>query len=150
MDSAKKVVIAILVLFISLVQAVGLAGAVTETASLKEIAEGIVQETDNGRMWTTVKTSRYESRGTVENYLQTLNDGKYSDWRLPTKWELREFYDIFDLKQAGDVRVQIEGNYWMVMESGESSAAAWEVGDQCEPERFFYKKQSGRIRAVRP
>ena len=86
----------------------------------------------------------------VEEYLAVLNADSEGDWRLPTKDELFELYNLFDLKKNGDIALKLEGNYWISTEKDEMIPATWEIGDQCEPERFFYEKQFGRVRAVRP
>jgi hypothetical protein len=116
--------------------------------ALKQISEEIFQDTQNDKMWQMQKSKRLKSASSVEQYLSELNQGKYKDWRLPTKEELYTLFTYFDLKESGDVHIQLDGNYWIENEG--IQAGAWENGDQCGPSRTYYRKKSGYIRAIRP
>lgn len=116
--------------------------------ALKQISEDIFQNTQNDQMWQMKKSKRFKNSSSVEQYLHELNQGKYQDWRLPTKQELFNLFSYFDLKDHGDVRIQLDGNYWSADEG--IQAGAWENGDQCGPSRTYYTKKSGYVRATRP
>ena len=103
------------------------------------MGNGIVLENRTGKMW------QHDYSKTFKGH--TL--AGYNDWRLPTREELYELAMMFDLKEAGDIRMQIEGNYWLTEKDGNSIVGSWEIGDQCEPERFFFSKKRGRVRLVR-
>jgi len=115
---------------------------------LTTVSADVFQNRRNGRMWQMHKSKRLRSPEDVATYLNKLNTGKYQDWRLPTKQELYDLFSFFDLKLYGDVRIQLEGNYWL--ENDGMMAGAWEIGDQCGPSRSFYTKKSGYVRAIRP
>lgn len=103
-----------------------------------------------GQMWTKMRSRQFSSPGDVEQYISKLNEGEFNNWRLPTKKELHNLFEIFDMKKNGDVRIRIEGRYWLVDGRGEVAAGAWETGDGCGPDRVFYAGKKGHIMAVRP
>lgn len=115
---------------------------------LKSISGEIFENSRSGQMWQMGKSRRIRTSEAAERYVEKLNQGEYSDWRLPTKQELNKLFSLFDLKHHGDVRIQLEGNYWI--ENKGVMAGAWEIGDQCGPSRTFYTKKAGYVRAIRP
>ena len=116
--------------------------------ALSTISENIFQNSTNDQMWQMRKSKRFKNASSAVQYLNELNQGEYQDWRLPTKQELYKLFSDFDLKMNGDVRIRLEGNYWI--ENDGIQAAAWEIGDQCGPSRTFYTKKAGYVRAIRP
>jgi hypothetical protein len=121
-----------------------------QTAALKNHGDGTFQELGTSRMWQIDRSKKIESPAEVSKYLHTLNTGGYSDWRLPTKQELYKLNTIFDFKENGTVKFKFEGKYWLVDPKGAVSVGAWEIGDQCGPERTFYVGKKGYVRAIRP
>ena len=119
-------------------------------ADLKISEKGIFQEVGSGRMWQTDRSKKLKTAGEVDAYLKELNTGKYNDWRLPTKQELFELFSIFDLKNNGEVKIRLEGNYWLIDKESEVQVGAWEIGDQCGPSLTYYPKKAGYVKAVRP
>lgn len=103
----------------------------------------------NGNMWTIKRSEKFHSSDSAKQYLMKLNEGAYNDWRFPTKQELYDLFMIFDLKNNGDVKISIEGAYWLVSGDGRLSIGAWEIGDGCGPERTFISWGKGAIMAVR-
>ncbi|MGD9949381.1 MAG: hypothetical protein AB7U29_13020 [Desulfobulbus sp.] len=118
--------------------------------ALLQSAAGLIQETNNGLVWQMERSKKIRSLPAVEKYLHQLNQGPYHDWRLPTKWELYDFFSKFDLKKNGDINISLEGSYWLKDDDGSIHAGSWETGDQCGTERTFYTTKSGYLRAVRP
>jgi hypothetical protein len=112
--------------------------------------DGVFKEVRSGRMWQVERSRRLSSADDVEEYLTSLNGGKYNDWRLPTKEELFELYAVFDLKNNGEVKIQLEGGYWLIGEDSKVQVGSWEIGDDCGPERRYFTKKAGYLRAVRP
>lgn len=104
----------------------------------------------NGNMWTRTKSQKMHSVDDVQQYLLALNEGEYSDWRLPSKFELYDFFTIFDMKNNGEVKIRVEGSYWLRNNAGKFIAGAWEIGDGCGPERIFYPAKGAHIMAIRP
>ena len=139
-----------------------LAGLVAQSlwafAPFQAIAEPGLQLVDgttlyeNGRQrwWQMKRSKKMHSATEVQEYLGQLNQGKYADWRLPTKWEMREFFTLFDLKRNGDIVLALDGSYWMMGENGTMMAGSWDSGDQCGVERNFFPAASGYVRAIRP
>jgi hypothetical protein len=141
----------ILLLFFMLILPSSMALAkAEETAALKNLGDGTFQELGTSRMWQIERSKRIKTPPEVSQYLDTLNKGTYSDWRLPTKEELYKLNTIFDFKKNGAVKFQFEGKYWLVNPKGAVSVGAWEIGDQCGPERTFYAAKKGYVRAIRP
>ncbi len=124
--------------------------AVSKTKSLIILSEKVFQESSSHLDWQTQRSKRIKTEKEVQLYLQTLNHGEHDDWRLPTKQELYDIFSIFDLKLNGEVKVQLEGNYWLADDKGQPYVGAWKIGDQCGPSRSFSRAKAGVIRAVRP
>lgn len=139
----------ILLLFFFLILPLSVAIA-NQTAALKSNGDGVFQELGNGRMWQQERSKKFKSSNEVRQYLNNLNKGAYSDWRLPTKHELYELNTIFDFKKNGPIKIQFEGQYWLAGNKEEMNVGAWEIGDQCGPERTFYNGKKGYVRAIRP
>lgn len=110
----------------------------------------VLQEDGTGRMWQKERSRRLRDYNEVVEYLTQLNSGRLSDWRLPTRQELYDFFLLFDLKKSGDANVRLEGAYWLMGDDGEPKIGSWEVGDQCGPSRIYRPGLSGYVRAVRP
>ncbi|MFW2364978.1 MAG: DUF1566 domain-containing protein [Desulforhopalus sp.] len=120
-------------------------------ASISLVSKGDILETANNKMWQRDRSKKIESPNDVENYLQSLNQGSYNDWRLPTKQELYDFFTIFDFKKNGSVKIRLEGYYWLADDRNSSVyVGGWQVGDGCGPSRSFHKGKKGYVRAVRP
>lgn len=122
----------------------------SENVALGNNGDGTFQELGTSRMWQIERSKKFKSPVEVSQYLITLNKGAYSDWRLPNKQELYKLNTIFDFKKNGTVKFQFEGKYWLVNPKGAVSVGAWEIGDQCGPERTFYVGKKGYVRAIRP
>lgn len=118
--------------------------------SLKLAEDGVFQEGRSGRMWLMERSKRLKTSEEVAEYLNTLNQGKFSDWRLPTRQELYDLFCIFDLKESGEVKIRLEGAYWLKGETEQPEVGAWEIGDDCGPTRKYFQKKAGYVRAVRP
>lgn len=103
-----------------------------------------------GTMWTKMRSDEFSSPDDVQQYISKLNQGEFKNWRLPTKRELYDLFAIFDMKNNGNVKIRIEGRYWLVNNEGKVVAGAWEIGEGCGPERIFYAGKKGHIRAIRP
>jgi len=110
----------------------------------------IIQEPGNNRMWKMDRSKRFSSPDQVKEYLSELNKGEYHDWRLPTKWELYDLFQLFALKKIPPVKVKLEMSYWLTGENGRMRVGSWDAGDGCGIERKFYPGKKGYVRAVRP
>lgn len=124
--------------------------AVSNEASLLTLEGGLIQERDSGKMWQRDHSKKLQSPSEVQEYLNTLNQGKYKDWRLPTKLESQKFNGFFDQKKNGDVNVHFSGDYWFIDTDGSMRTGSWETAALCGIERTFYKGTTGYVRAVRP
>ncbi len=128
----------------------GCAGKANRQGRLQNLGNGICQDTVSGRMWQIEKSKMTTSLEEAQQYASTLRLGGYSDWRLPTVDELYDLNYLFDLFQNGDCALDRKGNYWSGEKNGEGKAGAWEISDQCDPERQYAPGTQGYIRAVRP
>lgn len=113
-------------------------------------SEDILLDSKTGKMWQVKRSRKLRSVEDVYAFLAQLNQGEYSDWRLPTKKEIGELFLLFDLKEQGGVKVRFEGSYYHMTESGDISVGSWELGDECGPSRVYYPERNGYVRAVRP
>ena len=109
-----------------------------------------IEDIRKKQMWTKEKSRIFRSADEAQHFLTQLNRGDFGDWRFPTKHELHDLLLIFDMKNNGEVKVPIEGKYWLMGEDGKVSAGAWEFGGGCGPARHFHSGERGRVWAVRP
>ncbi len=128
----------------------GCAGKSSRQARFQNLGNGVCQDTVSGQMWQIEKSRMTTSLKDAEQYVRALSLGGYSDWRLPTIYELYDLNYLFDLFQNGDCALDREGNYWSGEKDGEGKAGAWQTSDQCGPERQYAPGARGYIRAVRP
>jgi hypothetical protein len=128
----------------------GCAGKSTRTARLQDLGNGICQDTVSGLMWQKERSRSTDSLAEAQHLARTLELGGYRDWRLPTVQELYDLHHLFDLHQAGGCAMELQGRFWSGENEGEGRAGAWEIGDQCEPQRRYFSGQRGAVRAVRP
>lgn len=112
--------------------------------------EYVIEDSWKRLMWTKERSRKFNSEEEARQYLAQLNTGDFDNWRFPTKSELHDFFLVFDLRKNGDVKIPIEGYYWLEDEDGEIDVGAWEIGDGCGPERHFHTGKRGHVRAVRP
>ncbi len=119
-------------------------------AALTQLSDTTFQEISTQKVWHLSRSKRFKTGADVTEYLKTLNEGEFNDWRLPTQKELFQLFLIFDLKQNGTVKTRLEGSYWLSDINSIMYTGAWEIGDQCGPSRAFYTSKAGYVRAIRP
>lgn len=117
---------------------------------LQDLGNGICQDTVSGLMWQKERSRTIRDLEEAQAQASNLTLGGYNDWRLPTVHELYDLHYLFDLHQAGDCAMDLQGRYWSGEKDGEGMAGAWEIGDQCEPQRRYFTGGQGSVRAVRP
>ena len=128
----------------------GLAEVEDKKTQLKSVGEQYFKNTRKGDMWTKSRSKIFATSSEVKNYLKSLNEAQFNDWRLPTKQELYDLLMIFDFKNNGDIKIRIEGKYWLANYAGQMSVGTWDIGDGCGPERTFSQGKKGVVRAIRP
>lgn len=128
----------------------GCAGISSSPARLRNLGNGVCQDTVSGRMWQIEKSGLITNLQAAQEYTAALRLAGYSDWRLPTVDELYDLNYLIDLFQNGDCALDRKGNYWSGMKDGEGQAGAWKISDQCDPVRGYAPGSNGFIRAVRP
>ena len=116
---------------------------------ITESGDGLIQEVTSQRIWQKKRSKKIRTQEAAQAYIAKLNQGEYHDWRLPTKQELYELFSLFDLKRNGNIRLRLEGKYWLSDPQGNFSVGGWEIGDGCGPSRSFYGGKKGYVRAVR-
>ena len=119
---------------------------------LVPVSDTVFHDNRGKKDWQINRSGRLKDTGAVQQYLQQLNTNSSGDtqWRLPTKEELYSLFSLFDLKQNGEVKIRLEGKYWLQENSGPMYVGTWEIGDQCEPTRSFFQGNAGFVRAIRP
>lgn len=143
--------ITILVAFGMLLSLQGCAGK-NANPRLVDLGDGTCQDTLTGQTWQINRSPEtVASLDEAQNYIARLNkEGKHQDWRLPTVYELYDLNSLFDLYQNGNCNLSREGKYWSGEKNGEGMVGAWEIAEQCDPERRYAPAGRGYVRAVRP
>lgn len=118
--------------------------------SLVQLSESLFQEKKLERVWQVQRSKKLKTTEDAVAYINQLNQGEFNNWRLPTKHELQDLFNIFDLKDNGNVTIRLEGSYWLAENHGVPYVGTFEIGDQCGPSRTFFKGKTGYVRAVRP
>ena len=116
---------------------------------LLDLGNGICEDVVSKQMWQQGVSRRVKSLEHAKEYIRSLNLGDYNDWRLPTVSELYDLHITIDLHENGNCEIKSEGNYWSDEPDSEGHVGAWEMDDNCDPERRYIPKTSGRIRAIR-
>ncbi len=119
-------------------------------ARLIPLGNGICRDTRTGKMWQTDTSRTIRSLHEAQQYADSMKKGGYDDWRLPTVAELYDLYIIFDLHKNGACTMKVEGNYWSSEPDMAGRVGAWELDDNCDPERQYIPKNKGLVRLVRP
>lgn len=113
------------------------------------VGNGICKDTKTGIMWQVGSSKNLKSLDDAKKYTDSLQEGGYDDWRLPSVTELYGLYMIFDLHENGDCKLEVEGTYWSDEADLEGRVGTWELDDNCDPERQYIPKAKGKVRAVR-
>ena len=103
--------------------------ASAKMGAVKILDGGIIQEPGDGKMWQMDRSKKIKSSTEVQEYLSDLNKGEYNDWRLPTKYELYDFFLLFALKENQELDIKLEMSYWLVGNNGKMIVGSWEPGD---------------------
>jgi hypothetical protein len=102
--------------------------------------------------WQRVRGPYFTNPEEARNYAEQLTLDGYTDWRLPTREEMLDFYYAFDFgsAQASELGINIEGYYWVMDEDGTINAGSWCDGQICEISRSYRASaKGGFVRAVR-
>lgn len=121
-----------------------------QSPRLVVLQDGICQDTLSRVMWQIVKSERISNIEEARNYAQKQIIGGYDDWRLPTVFELYNLYYLHDVKAESECKLDLKGNFWSDEKDGEGMVGAWEIGDQCDPERDYSPSKTGFVRLIRP
>lgn len=118
-------------------------------ARLVSLGNDVCQDTKTGKMWQVGMSNTLDSLDKAKTYVENLEEGGYTDWRLPTVSELYDLYMIFDLHENGNCVLSAEGTYWSDEADLEGRVGTWELDDNCDPERRYIPKEKGKVRAIR-
>ncbi len=100
-------------------------------------------------MWQTGNKEVFSNSQKALEYVQALHIGNYNDWRLPSKEELYNLYQIYEMKLSGNCPIKLKGSYWLT--EGDIHAGEWEAYPICGgSELQYFNATDGRIMAVRP
>ncbi|MEK6202086.1 MAG: DUF1566 domain-containing protein [Desulfobulbaceae bacterium] len=117
-------------------------------AKLINLGNGICRQ-NNGLMWQVERSETFSSGQDASDYTRNLTLGNHDDWRLPSKEEAYELYQLFEMNLRGDCPIKLKGSYWTT--NGEIRTGEWEAYPICGGSELKYlKSKSGRVRAVRP
>ncbi|MFH2122462.1 MAG: DUF1566 domain-containing protein [Pseudomonadota bacterium] len=115
---------------------------------LVNLGNGICRQ-ENGLMWQVEKSKTFTSSQEALAYTQTLTLGNHDDWRLPSKEELYELCQLFEMNLAGNCPIKLKGSYWLT--NGDIHAGEWESYPICGGSELKYlKSKMGSVLAVRP
>ncbi len=145
----KKKLMTCLMLILA-ISFVGCAGKSMKSARFAIPEQGILEDTKTGQMWQVERSKRFKSFKEAQAFVEQLQLGGYSDWRLPTIYELYDLNFLFDLHKNGSITLNREGNYWSGEKDGDGMIGAWAISDQCDPSRQYEPGKVGYVRAVRP
>ncbi len=118
-----------------------------------EAGSATIKVSTSPLMWQRERGPYFNDPDEARNYAEHLELGGYSDWRLPTRGEMLDFYYAFDFgsAQASKLGINIEGYYWVMDEDGTINAGSWCDGEICEISRSYRASpKGGFVRAVRP
>ena len=116
---------------------------------LLDLGNGTCQDVKTGQIWQQGTSPKIRTLDKAHAYVKTLNLGGNNDWRLPTVNELYDLHLTVDLHENGNCTLKSEGSYWSDEPDNKGRVGAWEMDDNCDPERQYTPKKAGRIRAVR-
>ena len=131
-------------LFVGLLMAAGIICAPAAQAALEDLGNGVIADTDLGIAWLSdanySKTSGYNTNGIMNwnaanTWVDQLNAGGHSDWRLPTTSEFSHlFYDelggvtnsnIYDTHNNANFalfsNIVASGGYWTTTPTGDAT-----------------------------
>jgi len=116
-------------------------------------SNGALLDTKTGLQWTPDLMKRDITWDEAKEYVAQLNYGGFSDWRLPTRAELKSLYDpSIKADYKIDSMFQLS-NYWVWTEElvSNDSSSAWHVGFTKGNENSYYRSTSNnnRVLAVR-
>lgn len=131
-------------LLATVILAAGFVCTSTAQAALEDLGNGVIKDTDLGIVWLAdanySKTSGYNTNGVMNwnaanTWVDQLNTGGHSDWRLPTTSEFSHlFYDelggvvnnnIYDTHTNATFalfsNIQASGGYWTATPTGDAT-----------------------------
>ena len=117
---------------------------------LQDQGNGTCLDVKTGKLWQVAKSKRVKSLEEATQYIGEMELAGQSDWRLPTVAELYDLFLFIDANGTGSCRMDFEGNYWSGDADTKGRVGAWELDGVCYPEREYFPKKEGYIRAVRP
>lgn len=122
-------------------------------SALVRLDDTLCRETATGKVWLLAQSPRFTSWQEANRYVAALNAGGHSDWRLPSREELRILHEIRQWGRNGGCELgRPEQDLWSGATVVESSLGHWETYLLCAPETKYCpaKSKTGRVRAVRP
>lgn len=134
---------------VSLLAADSVASQQEVDGRLLDLGNGTCQDVKTGQIWQQGTSPKITTLDKANAYVKTLKLGGNDDWRLPTVNELYDLHLTVDLHENGNCTLKSEGSYWSDEPDNKGRVGAWEMDDNCDPERQYTPKKSGRIRAVR-
>lgn len=149
MSSARPLTISTLI-FLLLISSSGCARHTPPGAVNSD--PGILQVSTSALQWQRERGPHFKNPEEARDYAAKLELGGYSDWRLPTREEMLDFYYAFDFgsARASELNIHIEGYYWVMDVDGVIFAGSWADGEICEISRSYRPStRGGFVRAVR-
>ncbi len=119
---------------------------------LSNVEGGIVLSEKFGLMWQQDRSRLFSTAPAAKEYVNDLDLGGYTDWRMPTKAESHNLFFSLDFgkSDAKKLGMKMGGPIWVQLENEEIIAGEWDAGEACSIVRTFKKTRDGRVRAVRP
>ena len=139
-------------ILLTLISTFFMSSCAPKTTNFVDMGNGIIKVTSSPLIWQQGRSTSFTSWEDAKNYVDNLELGGYSDWRLPTADEFLDLYFSFDYgkAKAGKETIVLRGNYWSDDKDGIGFSGAWLDGDSCDISRSYKKCGEGYVRAVRP
>ncbi len=122
-------------------------------AKLYDMGNGTCESSTSGLVWQIKRSRQFDSWQKAVEYAEGLELGGFTDWRLPTKEELKNLHEIFDWDENGNCKMISFSSYWSGDSLKQSFCGFIETIPQCGSTGYeFAEAQGGKgsVRAVRP
>jgi hypothetical protein len=102
--------------------------------------DGVITDTRTGMQWIPIPDYTFSWDGAI-SHVQNLRTGGYSDWRLPSRAELRQLFDGSSRNEI-TATFHIGANTWVWSSEPHDSQAIWRLNLLTGAEDFIFRGNS--------